>query len=109
MTHAPAALDLGGFDSALAQHAIPLVVDFWAPWCGPCRATMPVFAQLAEELGDRAAFATVNVDDNPALAGRYDVRSIPTILVFSSGQVVARAVGTHTAAQLRQIVGAHCR
>ncbi len=109
MTHAPAALDLGGFDTALAQHAVPLVVDFWAPWCGPCRATMPVFAQLAEELGDRAAFAKVNVDDNPALAGRYDVRSIPTILVFSGGQLVARAVGTQTAAQLRQLVGAHCR
>ncbi len=109
MTHAPAALDQGGFDTALAQDAIPLVLDFWAPWCGPCRATMPVFAQLAEELGDRAAFATVNVDENPALAGRYDVRSIPTILVFSGGHLVGRAVGAQTAAQLRQLVGAHCR
>ncbi len=100
------ALDQGGFEEALARSAVPLVVDFWAPWCGPCRSAMPTFAQLARELNGCAAFGTVNVDDNPRLAGRFDVRSIPTVLVFSGGRLVGRAVGAQSSEQLRQLVSA---
>lgn len=100
------ALDQGGFAEALDRSTVPLVVDFWAPWCGPCRSTMPVFAQLAKEMDGRATFATVNVDVSPSLARQYDVRAIPTILVFTGGQLVGRAVGGQTAEQLRQLVNA---
>lgn len=100
------ALDQRGFAEALDRSVVPLVVDFWAPWCGPCRSTMPAFAQIAKTMDGRATFATVNVDDCPVLARQYDVRSIPTILVFSGGKVVARTTGAQTSEQLRQLVNA---
>jgi thioredoxin len=109
MTHSLPALDQRGFAEALERSTLPLVVDFWAPWCGPCRSAMPTFALLAREMASQATFVTVNVDQNPALAGRYDVRSIPTVLVFSGGQLVGRVVGAQSVEQLRQLVGASAR
>lgn len=106
MTSPHAALDLPGFAAALARADTPLVVDFWAPWCGPCRSTMPVFMDVARELNGRCTFGTVNVDDHPDLARRYDVRSIPTILLFSGGKLVGRAVGAQSRERLLQLVGA---
>ncbi len=98
------ALDQRGFAEALGQSDVPLVVDFWPPWCGPCRATMPVFAEVAKAMNGRVNFATVNVDENPALARQYDVRSIPTILVFTDGKIVNRSVGARSSEQLRQLL-----
>ncbi|MEX1994736.1 MAG: thioredoxin [Steroidobacteraceae bacterium] len=109
MNHSLPALDDHGLEAALEFGTKPLVVDFWAPWCGPCRTAMPTFAQIAGEMADQAEFATVNVDENPALAGRYDVRSIPTVLVFSRGALVGRSIGAQSADQLRQLVGAGLR
>lgn len=100
------ALDQRAFAEALDRSNKPLVVDFWAPWCGPCRSTLPAFAQVARAMDGRATFATVNVDENPALARQYDVRSIPTIVIFSDGQIVSRATGAQSSEQLRQLLNA---
>ncbi len=99
-------LDEHNFDQIVESTTIPLVVDFWAPWCGPCHAMAPVFEGLAHEYGEHARFAKVNVDDSTALAQRFKVRAIPTILVLRRGEIVSRIVGSQTAAGLRQVVNA---
>ena len=87
------------FDEAVVEHAA-LVVDFWAPWCGPCRAIAPTLEALGEEYAGRVAIAKVNVDEQPTLAARYQVRSIPTILFLKDGRVVDQVVGAVPRAQL---------
>jgi len=69
------------------------LVDFWAPWCGPCRMQEPIIEELAREIGDRATIAKLNVDDEPELASRYGVMSIPTLILFKDGQPVDKLVG----------------
>jgi len=71
----------------------PVLVDFWAPWCGPCHVLAPTIAELAVEFDGQAAVGKVNVDDNPHLAAQYGIRSIPTVLLFKEGQVVDQTVG----------------
>ena len=99
-------LDDQTFDSAAQSAHGTLVVDFWAPWCGPCRAMEGTFAALAEQLSGRVAFAKVNVDDNPELARRFSVRAIPTVLVLRDGQVIQSAVGAQSLQSLSELVGA---
>jgi thioredoxin 2 len=80
--------------SAEVEHSpVPVVLDMWAPWCGPCRMITPVIDELATEMAGRLRFAKLNVDENPATATRFNVRSIPTILVLKGGQEVDRIVG----------------
>ena len=80
------------------------MVDFWAPWCGPCRAIAPVLDELVEESGGRSTLLKVNVDESPALAARYEIRSIPTLLFFKEGTLVDRVVGAAPKTVLQSIV-----
>ena len=86
-------LTQASFDETVATTEGLLLVDFWAPWCGPCRAIAPVLDSLVAESGDRVKLAKVNVDDEPALAARHEIRSIPTILFFKDGKLVDQVVG----------------
>src|SRR2546425_12158218 len=90
------------FDEALAANQGLMMVDFWAEWCGPCRAIAPVLEELARASAGRVSLAKVNVEENPGLAARHCVRSIPTILVEEDGKVVDQVVGSVPRAQLKQ-------
>lgn len=86
-------LDSSNFDSVLATKNTPVMVDFWATWCGPCRMVAPVIEQVAEEYEGRAIVGKVDVDECGDLAMRYGVMSIPTVMVFVNGQPVAKQIG----------------
>jgi thioredoxin 1 len=88
------------FDESIGGAAVPIIVDFWAEWCGPCKMIAPVLEDIAKEHPERIQVAKLNVDDNPNIARRFDVMSIPTLLVFSEGVVKRRLVGAKGKAQL---------
>ncbi|MGH7325329.1 MAG: thioredoxin [Candidatus Rokuibacteriota bacterium] len=90
------------FDEALVAHSGLLMVDFWAEWCGPCRAIAPVLDELVQGSGGRLTLAKVNVDEHPGLAARYGIRSIPTLLFIKEGQVVDQVIGAVPKAQLQK-------
>ena len=90
------------FDAEVSRHQEVLMVDFWAEWCAPCRALAPTLDQLARESSGKVTLAKVNVDDNPALAARYGIRSIPTVLFMKGGAVVDQIVGAVPKAHLKK-------
>jgi len=96
-------LDELSFDGAVAEGVT--LVDFWAPWCGPCRMQGPVLAELAEELAGAATIAKVNVDEAPRLAERFGVRAIPLLVLLSDGREVARFVGLQSKSDLAAAIG----
>ena len=81
------------FSSDVLDHDTPVLVDFWAPWCGPCRMVAPIVEELAEDYDGRVKFVKLNTDENPMVAGQYGIRSIPTLLVFKDGEKVGEIIG----------------
>jgi len=92
------------FEKVVLQSPLPVVVDFWAPWCGPCRMVAPVLDKLAGEYQGRLLIAKVNTDDNPQWAQKYEVRGIPTMIFVAQGKLVHRQVGALPEPYLRDIV-----
>ena len=101
----PVELSDANFDAVVAASDLPEVVDFWAPWCGPCRQMAPQFEQAARSLKGRALLVKVNSDDNPHTASRFGIRSIPTLVKLQRGDEVARVAGARPAGQIVQFAG----
>lgn len=95
-------LTTADFDSTVKEAGKPTVVDFWAPWCGPCKALTPILEEVAQELGDNALVCKVNVDENQEVAQRHGVRAIPTLLFFKDGEMVDQVVGLASKDDLKQ-------
>ncbi|MBN2196919.1 MAG: thioredoxin [Polyangiaceae bacterium] len=91
------------FDKEVLQSSLPVLVDFSADWCGPCKALAPIVEQLAEEFGGKLKVGTVDVEQAPVIAGKYGVASLPTVLVFKAGAVAAKQVGRTTKAKLIEL------
>ena len=92
------------FEQEVLNSANPVFVDFWAEWCGPCRAVSPVVEELSSEYGDKVDFVKVNVDENGSLAQKYNVFSIPTLAIFKDGQVVSQKIGAATKESFKTMI-----
>jgi thioredoxin 1 len=95
------------FDQTVNQSAQPILVDFWAEWCGPCRRLAPTVAELATDYNGRILVAKMNVDENPAVPMRFSIRGIPTLLLFKGGQIVEQVVGLADKDSLKKLIDKH--
>jgi thioredoxin 1 len=92
------------FESEVLKAEVPALVDFWAPWCGPCRMVTPIVEELAEEYADRVKFVKMNTDDNTKTASQYGIRAIPTLIVFKGGQPVGQVIGFRPKSDLKKVI-----
>ena len=95
------------FEMEVLKSDKPVLVDFWAPWCGPCRMLAPILAEVAAEKGDKIKVGKVNVDENPELAAQYGISGIPAMLLFKDGKVAATAVGFKPKAEVESFIATH--
>jgi len=92
------------FESEVLKAEVPVLVDFWAPWCGPCRMVEPIVEELAEEYGDKVRFLRMNTDDNLNAPAQYGIRAVPTLLVFKGGQPVGQVIGFRPKSDLKKVI-----
>jgi thioredoxin 1 len=97
----------GNFEAEVLKSSVPVLVDFWAPWCGPCKSIAPVLEQLATEYAGKLRFVKMNVDDNPSTPSQLNVQGIPNLVVFRDGQVIDRIVGAVPKEQLKAALDKH--
>ena len=100
-------LSTENFENEVKKSSTPVLVDFWAPWCNPCRAIAPLLEELSKSAAGKYKIAKVNIDDNQALAGQFNIRAIPTILLFKNGQVKETIVGLTNKKDLESKLSAH--
>ncbi len=92
------------FSNEVEKNQLPVIADFWASWCGPCRMLSPILEQAAKELEGKAVVAKINVDDEPELANKFSISSIPTIMVFKNGKVVKKSIGVISKEQIIELL-----
>ncbi len=102
----PQEVNDAGFEKEVLKSDVPVLVDFWAPWCGPCRMVAPIVEELSGEYDGKMTFTKLNTDDNPNIAAKYGIRSIPTILLFKGGKPVGKIVGFKSKSDMQKSLDA---
>jgi thioredoxin 1 len=92
------------FESEVLKSDKPVLVDFWAPWCGPCRAIAPIVEELAKDFGDKVKFTKCNVDENPTTPTKYGIKSIPTLIFFKDGEIQDKVIGIVAKSRLEEMI-----
>ncbi len=105
----PVAVNQANFKQVVLEAKLPVLVDFWAEWCGPCRAVAPVVEELSKEYAGKVDFAKINVDENATLASQYGIMSIPTLIIFKKGKPAEQIVGFRPKAELKKFLDNHLK